>query len=259
MNNQTKNYFAALQAQLKEGAACVSVTLVAERGHVPQDVGAKALVIEKGLMAGTVGGGKVEAKAIRHAQEMLETKAKRQELLTWNLQKDIGMSCGGEVTFFFELYTEAAWNVAVFGAGHVAQSLVRLLTNLDCRVFCIDTRSEWLDKLPESPRLTKILTADAASEVAKLPAQAFLAVMTQGHATDLPILTEIFRSRKAPYIGAIGSSTKASALRRDLAAAGISPGQIETLRCPMGLPIGDNSPEEIALSIAAQLLQERDR
>ena len=94
--------------------------------------------------------------------------------------------------------------------------------------------------------------------VESLPKDAFHVVVTQGHATDLPILLAL--ARLSPrYVGVIGSDLKARKLRSDLLAQGAPPAFVERLHCPIGLEIGTNHPGEIAVSIAAELLQERDR
>jgi xanthine dehydrogenase accessory factor len=227
----------------------VTITLVAVKGEAPASPGAKAIVTAQGLHHGTVGGGKVEARAIIHAIEQLRAP-KAPELVTWNLQKDIGMTCGGEVTFLFE--THVTQEIALFGAGHVAQALTRILAELPYQVTCIDSRPEWLEKLP--PGIARH-SREPATEVRTFDARTLFIVMTQGHATDVPILEEIYRHfPNAPYIGAIGSEVKALKLKAELRQRGIAP---ESLRCPIGLPIGGNHPGEIAVSIAAELLKSR--
>ena len=246
----------------KQGKPFVIITLVSSRGHAPQDPGAKALVTSEGLQFGTVGGGKVEAKAIAHSKNLISEPSAQSvpQLLTWNLTTDVGMTCGGEVTFLFEPVTTRPWNIAVFGAGHVAQALVRVLANLDCRVDCIDSRQEWLEKLPEAPNLRKVYIDKPSDHVQTLSPSHFFVVMTQGHATDLPILKEIFNLYTNPaYVGAIGSDVKARILKADLAKADVSPAQLERFHSPIGLDLGSNHPYEIAISIAAQLIQERDK
>jgi xanthine dehydrogenase accessory factor len=247
-----------------QGIPFVVVTLLSTRGHAPQDPGAKALFSARGLEAGTVGGGKVEAKALVVAQELLSktelSPSERVFSVTWNLQHDVGMTCGGEVEFLFEAAAASKWQIVVFGAGHIAQALVPLLLTLDCRVTCIDSRKEWLDRLPaQSARLRKLCSDDMPSliDTASLPAQAFYTLMTQGHATDLPILKKLLQRFQPAYVGVIGSKVKAIKVRNELKAEGIPTERIEALRCPMGLPLGTNEPAEIAISIAAQLLQER--
>jgi xanthine dehydrogenase accessory factor len=95
--------------------------------------------------------------------------------------------------------------------------------------------------------------------VADLPANTFFVLMTKGHATDLPVLVKILTTREAPYVGVIGSPQKASVLRRDLAAQNVSSEKIESFFCPMGVPLGNNTPAEISISVVAQLIQQRDQ
>ncbi len=127
-----------------------SVTLVQAIGSTPQDTGTKMLVDDSGLVFGTVGGGRVENQAIQFAQKMLaDGAAQTCQLVEWNLQRDVGMTCGGVVKLFFEAYNFRDWRIVIFGAGHVAQALVRCLLLLECRVVCIDQREEWLAKMPQ--------------------------------------------------------------------------------------------------------------
>ncbi len=247
-----------VQELLDAGRSFATITLVDIRGSAPQILGAKAIVTGNGIESGTVGGGKIEAASIVHAQELLDSGASATDFVTWNLQTDIGMTCGGEVKLFFEVHAATAWPIAVFGAGHVAQALVRLLVRLNCHVTCVDPRREWLDRLPSDPKLSVHCTDSPKDLVQELPEGTFFVLMSKGHATDLPVLAEVLITRTAPFIGVIGSAQKASVLRRDLKELGISHELIKLFRCPVGLPIGNNTPEEIAISITAQLLQERD-
>lgn len=246
--------FARLQS---ENTPFCCVTVVDTLGSAPANRGAKMLVTRGGLEVGTVGGGKIEARALVEALRILESGETASEFASWNLQTDLGMTCGGVVRLFFEVFGTSRWPIAIFGAGHVAQALVRTLLPLDCGLTCFDTRASWLEKLPDDPKLRRVLSLDLADEVAHLPRNASLALMTMGHATDLPILRAALRL-DFTYLGVIGSKTKGAALRRTLSQEGFSPEQCARFFCPIGLPIGGNSLPEIALSIAAQLLQKRD-
>ncbi len=231
------------------------VTLIEATGSTPQDAGSKMIVSSAGLEHGTVGGGKLEAKAIGLAQAMLAGQQTTQ-LVDWNLKADVGMTCGGRVKLFFQTSGVAVWPIALFGAGHVAQALARILVSLPCQVTCFDPRAEWLGRLPAEVSRQQI--AEPASAVATLPTNAFVLCMTQGHATDRPILQAVYEGEHSfPFVGVIGSAAKAAVLRKELAAAGI-PAERLTFHCPVGLPIGTNHPAEIAVSIAAQLLEVRD-
>lgn len=241
----------------------VVVTLIEALGSVPQDTGAKMLVTHAGRLDGTIGGGRVEAQAVSMAREIIEGKGRSRRqprLVNWSLRSDVGMTCGGSVKLYFEPHLAGSeWTVAVFGAGHIAQALIPVLIPLSCRLWCFDSRAEWLNQLPAARNLMAEQRPDLASAVDLLPDDAFVLCMTQGHHTDRPILERALRTRTFPYVGVIGSAAKAAVLRRDLVAAGLSKDTVERFHCPVGLEFGTNHPHEIALSIAAQLLTERDR
>jgi xanthine dehydrogenase accessory factor len=312
-------FFEKLNELIVSRRPFVQVTVVDTNGSVPQDVGSKMLVTEEGLYFGTVGGGKVEARAIMEAKAMLsetipnskdhEHANESEDVIIlrsglkggangsgssvsgakgtvsgndpprissrrinrhaplntrfcdWSLSKDIGMTCGGSVKMFLEAFHVNAWRITIFGAGHIANALIRLLVNLDCQITCYDTREEWLSKLPEVPRLTKICSPSLISEVAGLGRNDFVILMTMGHTTDMPVLVEILKSPLSlnlPYIGVIGSDAKAARLRKDVLDAGLTEVDSLRFRCPIGMPFGTNDPGEIAVSIVAQLLEVRD-
>lgn len=233
------------------------VTMVNARGSIPQDIGTRMIVSINDILFGTVGGGKLEAKAISIAREILCDGKNKTSLMTWNLQKDVGMTCGGEVTLFFEPQIDKSrWEIVIFGAGHVSQELVRTLIRLDCHVKVIDQRIEWLEKLPSN--VEKIHSLNPEDEVKNLSESSFVIIMTMGHSTDLPILAQILKSRKFPYLGVIGSVAKRNTLLNGLEQLGVEKENRSNFLCPIGEPIGSNSPSEIAISICAQLLKHRD-
>ena len=251
-------FFEAENELVQSGVPFVAVTVVDTLGSTPQDRGSKMLVTSEGRHFGTVGGGKIEARAIQEAQQLLgDPSAPKTRFFQWSLEKDIGMTCGGIVRVYFEAFNVTRWNIVVFGAGHVANALIDILLRLDCRVTCFDTREEWLARLPASPKLTKVLSTDMPSEVAKVQEGAFVVLMTMGHTTDKPILIEILRTRQFPYLGVIGSNAKAKRLRQDVRDAGLAEEMTKAFFCPVGLEIGSNHPQEIAISVAAQMLQIR--
>lgn len=260
MENNLKDYADNLNRILETTESIVVVTLTNVRGSAPQEIGARIIIGERGILFGTVGGGKVEAHCIKLAQEYLSSdEMNANYAFTWNLQKDIGMTCGGEVSFLFEVFKkQAAWNVAVFGAGHIAIELVKVLSNLNCKITVIDNRAEWLDKIIDAPKITKIHSQNMKDEVINLNDNCFVALMTMGHAHDVPILHEALSKRDFPYLGVIGSKAKRNRMEKDLLDMGLSCDLVTKFICPLGEDIGSNSPAEIALSIAAQLLRYRD-
>jgi len=253
------------------GIPFVCATIVDTQGSVPADVGAKMLVTADGAYFGTVGGGKIEARVILEAKAMLQAAGlagmggkedATAKFFEWSLNRDIGMTCGGSMRVYLEAFNHRAWNITVFGAGHVGNALISVLEKLDCRITCIDSRVEWLDKLPESPKLRRVLLTEMKEFVPEIPSDSFVLLMTMGHSSDKPILLEIlnrWKNVKFPYLGVIGSDAKAARLRKDIAEAGLPEELSKVFFCPIGLPLGSNHPQEIAVSITAQLLQVRDQ
>jgi xanthine dehydrogenase accessory factor len=252
-------FFDVLNELMADEVPLVTVTVVDTMGSVPQDRGAKMIVTADGLRFGTVGGGKVETKAIAEAQRMLRGElGDTTHFVQWNLNKDVGMTCGGIVKLYFEAHNAGRWRIVLFGAGHVANALATLLVHFDCHLTVIDPRPEWLARLPQSPKLTAIQSGDMPSMVKTIPDDAFVVLMTMGHTTDKPILLEVLRTRKFPYLGVIGSHSKALILRRDVAEAGLPEEAQTAFHCPIGLELGTSHPYEIALSVVAQMIQRRD-
>ncbi|MDP2138107.1 MAG: xanthine dehydrogenase accessory protein XdhC [Candidatus Didemnitutus sp.] len=256
-------FYEQLIALEQAGSGFVVVTLVEALGSTPQESGAKMLVTTGGLHCGTVGGGKVEAKAIGLAQEMLATRTAGTQFCNWTLKGDVGMTCGGSVKFYFEAHPAggvgAAWPIWIFGAGHVVGALVPVLAPLNCQITVCDPRRDWLDRLPRARNL-RIVQAEAPEAlVSTMPDHAFLLCLTKGHASDRPVLQRALAERNFPFVGVIGSAAKAEVLRREMIADGLDAERARQFHCPVGLSFGSNEPSEIALSIAAQLLTVRDQ
>src|SRR5229473_6910524 len=172
-------FFEALSELMTAETPLVAVTVVDTIGSVPQDRGSKMIVTAEGLRFGTVGGGRVETKAIAEAQRMLRSETtETTKFAQWNLAKAAGMTCGGIVKLYFESHNVGRWRIVIFGAGHVANALINLLVHFDCAITCIDPREEWLAKLPQSPKLTPIQTPDMPSMVKTLPDDAFVILMS---------------------------------------------------------------------------------
>jgi len=238
----------------------VVVTLVDVRGSAPQDVGARCIVNSSGLVYGTVGGGKIENHAIELSLDLIQADTPHSFLKSVNLQKDIGMNCGGEVKLFFEPHcAQNLWNIIIFGAGHVSQELCRLLLRLECTVTCVDNRQEWLDKLPDDARLTKIHKQTMSCYVDHIQNTDYVALMTMGSSSDQPILEKILKmDLKLPYLAMIGSMIKRKNVERNLLELGVNESKLKTFLCPIGEKVGQNAPAEISISICSELLKYRD-
>jgi xanthine dehydrogenase accessory factor len=258
--NSAPTFYESLAALERDAAGFVLVFLVDAVGSTPQDAGAKMLVTAAGLHRGTIGGGRVEAQAIAFAQELLTHGEIHPRFINWSLKADVGMTCGGAVKLYFEPHSvNGPWPIVIFGAGHVAQALIPVLIPLACTLTVIDPRAEWLERLPRARNLKVVARENPADLVPSLPDNTFVLCMTKGHTTDRPVLQRALGERDFPFVGVIGSGAKAAILRRELIANGLPPVCAEKFVCPVGLPFGSNHPHEIALSIAAQLVTERDR
>ena len=250
-----------MQELLEEGTLFVCVTLVDIKGSTPRAQGGRMLVTDSGLYSGTVGGGLVEAKALEFSKEFLQQNELfgQSKFVQWNLNRDIGMSCGGSVKLYFERFNTNPWQIEIFGAGHVAQALIPLLLTLDCQLTCYDTRREWLEKMPESPKLNKLCVENLEENVEQTSEKAFVLIMTYGHRSDFYVVQKFLEQRSQPFLGVIGSRSKAATLKKELKKEGLKKKQIEKIFCPIGFSLGGNHPQEIAVSITAQLLYERDK
>ena len=240
----------------EQNESFVVATLIHINVSAPQDEGCKMVVTKKGLHAGTMGGGKVEFNTINKCQEILESSdQKLPEVLEWNLQRDIGMTCGGEVTILFEHFIADPWPIAIFGAGHCAQALVHVLKPMNCTITCYDSRLEWLDKIEG---VKKVCLPTPTSIIKDLDPRTYFLSVTKGHDDDFAVLYEVAKYHPdCPYVGSIGSEIKSKRMRAQLKEAGVSEEFVKKFKLPMGLPIGNNQPGEIAISIAAELLLTR--
>ena len=248
-------FLLACQKLRESNSSFVIITITDKKNSVPQDIGSKLIVTSQCVAFGTVGGGALEKNTIQIAQELLEDKNQKTLYKELNLNKDLKMTCGGSVNLLFEkIDIKSSWEIVIYGAGHVAQSLIRALLNLDCKIKCIDTREEWLEKLPNSPKLETILVNDYIDYLEEVSSNAFIVIMTSGHKFDLPILKKVLEKDFFPYVGVIGAKNKRHKLNRDLEEVGIK----KDFFCPIGESFGTNNPNEIAISIIAQLLKVRD-
>jgi len=244
----------ALMECLEADTPCVRATMVQVEGSAPRDTGAKMLVLQDGSTVGTIGGGALEAAVEKASAEALSTGEPR--LLSYDLRPDLGMMCGGRARVFLEPHGETS-RLYLFGAGHVGHALFRLAAELGFRITVVDDRpllaSE--ERFPGAARLVHSYDAGDWDGLV-FDQNTYCVVATAGHATDTVVVTHLFE-HEPRYIGMIGSATKRRTVERKLTELGVPKERMETMHTPMGLPIGAETPEEIAVSIAAELIQER--
>jgi xanthine dehydrogenase accessory factor len=236
---------------LEEGTNLTLVTVVKAGGGTPGKEGFKMILTDQNRLFGTVGGGAIEHQAVQDAKEVLSARKNRLE--TYDLEK-IGMKCGGQVTLLYE-YMQGQRGFMLFGGGHIGRALVPILESLRFRVTLFDSRPEVRDILSENTK-RKIIIGDysdigAGIEILRGCDCCFIA--THGHLHDFQVLKQVLQAKaEYRYIGLIGSRSKIRSTLQKLAAEGLE--APEYLYAPVGLKIGGDTPAEIAVSIAAEVV-----
>jgi xanthine dehydrogenase accessory factor len=227
--------------------------IVAASGSTPQKVGAKMLVKADGGTVGTVGGGEAEARVIREALEVLHSEAPR--LLDLELTEGAGYLCGGRVQVYLEAVVPPPVLVIV-GAGHVGLATASVAAFVGYRVTLADDREPDLPEDLAHATLKKIDSFDRPFVGLTISSQTAILIATREHRHDLEALAAALRT-PAGYIGLLGSVQKRDVLAGKLASMGFAREDLRRVRTPVGLALGARSPEEIAVSIAAQLISYR--
>jgi xanthine dehydrogenase accessory factor len=237
-----------------EGRRFVLLTVVEARGFTPQKPGGRMLLAEDGETAGTIGGGAIEHACLADARALLaeggSTRMLRRQLTT-----ELGMCCGGEMVVHLEVL-EARPRLVVFGAGHVARPLVALAHACGFAVTVVDARPEWLtpERYPDAVRVAR--DPEAVAREGDWGESDFAVVTTHDHALDQRVVQELL-PRGLRFTGLIGSLAKQRKFALRLLARGFEEHQVARLRTPVGLAIGARTPEEIAVSIVAELVSVR--
>jgi xanthine dehydrogenase accessory factor len=235
--------------------ACVLVVVTAVKGSAPREPGARMIVARGELVHGTIGGGNLERLALERATELLADEGGSLSVEI-PLAEAAGQCCGGSVVLFFEPLRWRRRTVAIFGAGHVGQALAGLAPWLRARVLLIDEREE-AELRPRVPRERpyELRCVDApAGELAELPTDALVVILTHSHALDLELVAAaLAREGAFPYLGLIGSERKWKRFQKRLAQRGFSAAALARVRCPIGSTRTSKDPAAIALSTAAEL------
>ena len=231
--------------------AFVIVTVLGVAGSAPAEAGRRMLVAAD-KTHGTIGGGRLEQEAIDAARRWLGGAA-TPKLSALALGSKLGQCCGGKVVVHYEKVVPAAVAVAVFGAGHVGQELVGLLRRLPYELSCHDTRPQWLALLDHNVVAAKHAPdEEALLEAARaLRPGTWCVVMTHSHQLDLALARELLGAAHHPFVGVIGSKSKGTRFRRELAGRGLD---LACFHCPIGVAAG-KQPAEVALMIASELCQ----
>jgi len=236
-----------------EGRRFALASVIESRGFTPRKPGAHMLVADDGETCGTIGGGAIEHQVLEEARALLQGGGV--SLVKKHLTQELGMCCGGEMAVFLEVL-EPAPRLFLFGAGYIARPLAALAAGCGFDVTVVDGRAEWAvpDRFPDC-RVVARAPEDFLRALATTPAD-YAVVVTHDHALDQRLVQELLR-RPLGFVGMIGSVPKQRKFALRLRARGFSDEQIARLRTPLGMPIGADTPEEIAVSAMGELIAAR--
>jgi len=252
---RNEDVFEAVAEALKRGDQAALVTIIRAQGSTPQRVGAKMLVFPDGRTVGTIGGGCYENEAFWKARTAIETRqpviAKYE--LADDIAEDSGLICGGQMEVYIEPL-EPAPTLYLVGAGHVSYHLGRAAHAVGFRLHVIDDREKFAnaERFPDAEEIVVDSIPEWLTQ-AELPVHAFAVILTRGHRHDLDALRALV-PKQLRYLGLIGSRAKVARIYEALETEGVPPEQLRHVHAPVGLDLGAVTPQEIAVSILAELI-----
>jgi xanthine dehydrogenase accessory factor len=253
----TGDLFGEIVRLHNSGTPCVLATVVRTSGSTPRKAAARMLVVGDGRIVGTIGGGRVEKEVADAARELLAAgDGARAKLLRYHLTHELAMCCGGEMEVFVEPLIPAP-TLVVCGGGHVAHALVPLARNVGFAPIVIEEAEEMGTpaRFPDAACIVDSFDPRDWTEVA-LGGDSYVVIVTRDHAQDQALL-EHFIGRDLAYLGLIGSRRKIELFKQRLVARGADAARFERLHAPIGLDIGAETPEEIAVAVVAELIKVR--
>lgn len=239
----------------REGRHGALATIINVRGSIPSFNTAKMLVRDDGSIVGTIGGGCVEADVWQAAREVMEQEKPR--TLTFNLNQnpgnDTGLVCGGTL----EIYVEPVLPIpalCIFGAGHVAHNIYKVARIAGFDIDVIDDRDAYANR-DRFPDAREVIAEDFDQAMARMSVteSSYIVIVTRGHHDDMRVLRWAVQT-PARYVGMIGSKRKVISIYKELQKEGLSPALFERVTAPIGLEIGAVTPEEIAVSVVAEMI-----
>lgn len=227
------------------------LTVVDTIGSTPRKIGAKMILFSDGTTQGTIGGGKVEHEALNDAKYFL--RHNRSVLKEYHLDKKHGALCGGSMKVFIETFSQEK-KLIIVGAGHIGQALYKLARVLNFEIIIIDERKDFLNK-NRFLEADKLILGEPKKTISKvnIDKNTYIVIVTHSHKHDYDVLKKIISSRAA-YIGMIGSYKKVKEVLDRLNKEGVKKDLLRNVFAPIGLNLGAETPEEIALSILAEII-----
>ena len=246
-------WYEAVQACEQQGMPYVIATVLGAAGSIPRDQGSK-MVITASDEFDTLGGGHLEFSVTQKARDLMATGVAGNQVEHFPLGATLGQCCGGSVTVLMESFVQQGMNLTVFGAGHVAKSLITILGGLPGQVRWVDSRSEMF---PETvPSNVQVLNMEHPQDIIEtLPANSQILILTHNHQLDFDLVELAVKRGDFSYLGCIGSDTKAERFQMRLKHRGFNEEQVDSLICPVGnQDIPGKLPMEVAVSMCGELI-----
>jgi xanthine dehydrogenase accessory factor len=256
-------WYEAINVCQQQGLGYVIITVLLSAGSTPREAGCK-MIVSASEQFDTIGGGHLEHEAVQTARELLANNKQAQKTVSYPLSSRLGQCCGGAVKVLYEVHVNHDQHMAVFGAGHVAQSLVPMLAQLPMQISWVDSRDNFFNG--ESSRVSQsslaltnvkaITNDDPTEELAKLPDNTWVIILTHNHQLDYELVETALKLPTLGFVGMIGSQTKAKNFMIKLEHRGFNALQMSKFISPIGdLSIPGKRPLEVSVSICAQLIR----
>lgn len=247
----------AIVLVLQENKPAALATVVKTRGASPRRPGAKMIVYPDGNIVGSVGGGEMEMRVIETAKQVLQDRQPRYlDMTLSNENRGDPLICGGEMEVFVEPLLNTP-SLVLVGAGHVGAAVAQLAQFLGFSVTVLDDRPEFVT--PENfPHADQRIAGDIIQEIAKLniTPQTYVVLVTRAHTLDAALLGTIV-DKPTAYIGMLGSKRRVLTVKDTLKQQGASPEALDRVHAPIGIEIHAETPQEIAVSIMAEIIRVR--
>lgn len=246
--------YQVLHQLMEYGLPFALATIIKKEGSTPRDVGAKMIVTADRRIFGTIGGGCAETGIVDKALEVI--KERKPTTVSLRLEDEskggIGMLCGGQIDVLIE-YIEPNPHLLIFGSGTIAMSLIKIGKILGFTTIMIDPFAS-VEKMSEADTILREDVESGLSKV-KITPRTYIVIVTR-HQYDEPALRGVLRSQAA-YIGLLGSRARVSKVFQTLIQEGVDESILKRVHAPIGLDIGAETPEEIAVSIFAEIVKIR--
>lgn len=254
---EDRKILSKLNEFIEKNMPVAMITIISIDGSTPRGVGSTMLIdINGNLLEGTIGGGILEEKAKEDGIKYI--KENKSGIIEYNLasskkgKNNLPMTCGGNVSIFVKVYYSQE-NLIIAGAGHVAEKISKIANIMGYSITILDDRKERLTS-KFFPNVDNLILGNIVENIEKIniDSNSLIIIVTHGHKYDQDVLEAVLRS-DAKYIGMIGSSNKIRTNFKNLMEKGFTKEELSKVYTPIGIDIGGETPEEVALSIMAEI------